>query len=163
MDHSASAGTKDLARIRHRRSCTPPRPPSALPEGRKTFQSGPFTGGSGSGNTFEYDALGRVRLIRHADNSTIEYTYAGTDVAIRDEDGRTTTQHWQAFGSPGGGRLASVTDAANRNWYYSYNALGSLTRVQGPDGPDRTWAYNTANQLRTATPPESGTATYAHP
>jgi hypothetical protein len=31
MDHSASAGTKDLARIRRRRPCTPPRFSSTLP------------------------------------------------------------------------------------------------------------------------------------
>ena len=30
MDHSASAGTKDLARLRRRRSCTPPRFSSTL-------------------------------------------------------------------------------------------------------------------------------------
>jgi hypothetical protein len=30
MDHAASAGTKDLARLRRRRSCTPPRFSSTL-------------------------------------------------------------------------------------------------------------------------------------
>src|SRR5712691_1108344 len=39
MDHSASAGTKDLARIRRRRPCTPPRFSSTLPVDRRLAET----------------------------------------------------------------------------------------------------------------------------
>ena len=129
-------------------------------EGRRTFQSAPFTGGTPGGNAFTYDALGRLTSIRHADNTTVTYSYSGTDVAVTDENGHTTTQHWETFGAPGNGRLASVRDAANQLWSYQYNALGSLTRVIAPEGPDRTWAYNGSNQVTSESQPESGTTTY---
>ncbi len=131
-------------------------------EGLKTFQSYPFTSGA-TGDAFTYDALGRVTSVTHADQSAVHYTYAGTDVAIEDENHHTTTQHWVAFGDPGDGRLAGLTDANGANWVYAYNALGSLTRVQGPEGPDRVWACDKhANHLASDTQPESGTTTYTY-
>ena len=39
MDHSASAATKDAARNRHRRSCTPPRFSSTLPRAIRASQA----------------------------------------------------------------------------------------------------------------------------
>jgi RHS repeat-associated protein len=131
-------------------------------EGFKTFQSYPVSGGSGGGDTFTYDALGRVTTISHADSSWISYAYAGTDVAITDENGRTTTQYWTAFGDPGDGRLVGLVDAKGASWSYTYNALGSLTSVHAPAGPDRVWAYDDKNRLVSDTQPESGTTTYTY-
>jgi RHS repeat-associated protein len=129
-------------------------------EGRKTYQSAPFTGSSHSGNHFEYDALGRVTVITHADDSDVTYSYSGTDVTITDENSHATTQHWQVFGSPGNGRLTSVTDPASQTWTYSYNVFGSLTRVQQSSAPDRVWTYDSNNRLTSETQPESGTTYY---
>ena len=131
-------------------------------EGFKTFQSHPFTGQSSGGDNFTYDPLGRVKTITHSDNSTVEYAYNGTSVSIKDENDHTTIQEWTVFGDPSDARLVKVTDAAGGQWSYSYNALGSLTRVHGPEGPDRIWQYNGANQLDSDTQPESGSTRYAY-
>ncbi len=137
-------------------------------EGRKTYESLPFTGTS-LGTHTAYDALGRVVSRTNADRSAMTLTYgAGGTVAIRDENGRTTTQTWNAFGDPDDHRLATVLDANGQTWTYSYNALGKLTHVSGPPGPngdsvDRSWQYDSGSPLlRSETQPESGTTTYGY-
>ncbi|HEX5069642.1 MAG TPA: hypothetical protein VFV78_05440, partial [Vicinamibacterales bacterium] len=131
--------------------------------GRKIFQSAPFTGSAAGGNAFSYDDLGRVTAVTHtADDSAVTYSYAGTDVTITDENNHSTTQHWQAFGAPGNGRLAGITDADEQEWAYTYNVFGSLTGVATPNGPDRSWTYNSDNQLESETQPESGTTSYTY-
>jgi RHS repeat-associated protein len=117
------------------------------------------------GDTIAYDALGRVRVVTHADNSTVTYTYEGVERRITDEEQHTTVERWDAFGSPGDARLAAVTvtDTAAKTWTYSYHPLGALAGVAQPDGPGRTWTYvpGTA-QLQQETHPESGTTSYAY-
>ena len=56
---------------------------------------------------------------------------------MTDELGRTTTQRWRAFGNPSESRLMSLRDADQNEWTYEYNALGSLTRLLGPEGMER--------------------------
>ena len=138
-------------------------------EGHKTFQSYPWVGSGGTaGTSFSYDYLGRPTRLTHADGKFVEYQYGPSNVSVFDENGHRTIQSFEAFGSPGNGRLASVQDPDNRVWEYSYNALGRLTRVNppedpgGPTRPDRTWSYNDKNQLTSETHPESGTTTYTY-
>ena len=131
-------------------------------EGRKTYQSYAFVGSGDTGDSFTYDALGRLSRIDHVGGSAVVYTYVGTVVTITDENGHSTIQSWQAFGDPGSARLASVVDADGKLWQYSYNVFGSLTRVDPPEGPARIWNYNSANQLEWDTQPESGTTTYQY-
>src|SRR5207244_180851 len=50
-------------------------------------------------------------------------------------------------------------------WRYTYNALGKLTSVSGPPGPEgepiqRTWHYNSKNLLDYEIQPESGRTNY---
>jgi YD repeat-containing protein len=86
--------------------------------GRRIFQSAPFTGSSGVGNNFEYDALGRMKKTIHADSSDIEYAYSGTNVTITDEKNRSVTQHYQVFGQPARGQLVGLTDADAQYWAF---------------------------------------------
>ena len=135
--------------------------------GLKRFQSYPFDQSEGSashGDTLEYDALGRIRRVTHPDQSRsfVQYLYHDGDVTMTDELGRTTTQRWRAFGNPSESRLLSLRDADQKEWTYEYNALGSLTRLLGPEGMERRWSYDGRNWLRSQTHPESGTTVYDH-
>jgi YD repeat-containing protein len=60
-------------------------------EGRKTFESYPFTGAE-IGTTIAYDALGRVRRRTQPDNSVVATAYGAGTVSITDEQGRTSVQ-----------------------------------------------------------------------
>jgi YD repeat-containing protein len=71
-------------------------------EGRQTFRSMPFTGESATGNSFTYDALGRVTVITHADDSFATFAYNDTDDHHR-RNQPATTQHWQTFAVGVGG------------------------------------------------------------
>ena len=138
-------------------------------EGRLMSRSYPFVGSSGPQETYAYDLLGRLTSVNLPEDGRVTYEYGsgGRDIAIHernfnDDAWRTTTQHWEAFGSPDDGRLASVVDADGETWSYSYNALGQLTRVGMPGGAERTWGYDARGFLSTETLPESGTTVYGH-
>ena len=135
--------------------------------GRPTYQSYPFYAGGVSvspniGTRTQYDGLGRPTRRTHPDNSFVGFQYMGVDATITDEEGRVTTQNWNAFGDPASGRLASVTDATLKTTSYEYNALGSLTRVTSPEGAARTWVYNDKNQLVSETHPENGIVLFTY-
>ncbi|MBP8274119.1 MAG: RHS repeat-associated core domain-containing protein, partial [Acidobacteria bacterium] len=137
-------------------------------EGRTTYQSLPFTGsGSGTGDSFAYDAQSRIETVTHADGTVTSYAYSGAKVTTTDEftDGvpdRVTEHTWQQTGSPDGGRLSSMKDADLQTWSYAYNALDAMTSVSEPGGSTRTWAYTTAGQLGSETHPASGTTSYTY-
>ena len=69
---------------------------------------------------------------------------------------------YRAFGHPDDVRLASVMDANQQQWTYSYDATGNLAQVVSPTGHTRTWIRNTSGLLTSETHPESGTVLY-HP
>jgi len=135
-------------------------------DGRKSYAGNPYRTTGNVGDTFTYDALARLKEVKHADNSTITYVYAGAaggdTVTITDEAAHATVQTWKAFGSPSDARLVSLTDAASKTWSYTYDALGTLTGVAQPGGPSRTWVYDGHHRLESETHPESGTTTYTY-
>ena len=116
--------------------------------GRRVYESYPYTTNN-IGSTYEFDALDRIRKRTNPGNTDVGYSYAnnlsqaGIDVSITNERSKTTVQTWKAFGDPGDARLARVHDANGSDWFYSYNAVGSLINVNGPGSADRTWAYFT--------------------
>jgi len=137
--------------------------------GRPVYEGYPFYAGSAgspsidTGTTTAFDALGRVVRRTHPDSSFQAFQHRGIDVTITDEIGRQTVQDRSAFGSPDDARLVAVTDADAKTTRYSYNALGSLTRVEGPGGtPVRSWAYNTRGELVSETHPEAGSVTFSY-
>jgi YD repeat-containing protein len=136
--------------------------------GRKSFQSYPFLGAAVRGDTFQYDALDRVKSVTHSGGAVVEYAYAhnatenANSVTITDENGQVTVQYWKAFGDPADARLVKLTDANEKHWLYGYNALGNLTLVDSPEGPDRIWSYNSKNWLFEETHPESGLTQYLY-
>ena len=115
------------------------------------------------GDSLEYDVLGRIKKITHADNTFVRYDYpAAGQVHITDENGHVTIQYWEAFGNPADARLDAVRDARNKLWQYNYNGLGSLEEVTAPDGTKRTWVYDAQNRLESETHPESGKTEYRY-
>lgn len=128
-------------------------------EGRKTFESYPFTG-TAVGTSFQYDGLARLIQSTNPDGSTVGRVYNGTTVTVTDEDGHPTTHVFRAFGDPDEVRLSSVTDPSGEVVTYGYNALGSLTSATQSGTSSRSWVYNTKNQLTSETHPESGTVIY---
>jgi YD repeat-containing protein len=90
-------------------------------------------------------------------------------VTVTNERDKQTFQNWSAFGDPEETRLVAVTDADNKTWSYSYNALGSLTAVVPPSGAGRSWTYYGSETggkpglLKTETHPESGLVTTPTP
>ena len=116
--------------------------------------------GSGPQTTFAYDTLGRVTRKEHPDGAAVTYVYDGLTASLTDEEGRVTTQVWEASGTPAGARLRAVADADGHTTSYSYNTFGSLTRVESPGGVVRTWTYDGQNRLTSQTQPEVGTITY---
>jgi YD repeat-containing protein len=115
---------------------------------------------------FHSDPWGRVSLTVNPDLSEVLTTYSsdstGLLTTIEDENHHATTQRRHATGNPDNARLVAVTDAAGGTTSYTYNALGSLTKVTSPEGVERTWTYNAENRLVSQTQPESGTVTYGY-
>lgn len=144
--------------------------------GRRSFESYAYIGTPNPipGRTYQFDPVGRVTQTSEPGNNggttTVQYTYSlGVDVAIKDENQRTTQQDWAAFGDPSDARLASVEDADNNTTSYTYNSLGSLKQVTPSSGPVRQWTYygsadsNGAHGLlKSETHPENGTVSYTY-
>ncbi|MGH9240431.1 MAG: hypothetical protein ACRD3G_20485 [Vicinamibacterales bacterium] len=132
-------------------------------EGRVTFEGYPFSAGSTEvGTHYQYDAFGRLVLRTNPDTTYASWTYNTStgSVTIRDENNRNTVQSWKAFGHPNDARLTRIVDADQKQWDYTYDTLGHLTRIDLPGGLSRTWTFNVQGLLATETQPETGTTTY---
>ena len=137
--------------------------------GRPVYAGYPFYSGTSgqpavdTGTTTSYDGLGRVVRRTHPDGPFQAFEHRGIDVTITDENSRRTLQNRSAYGSPDDDRLVALTDADSKTTLYSYNALGSLTRVEGPEGVAvRRWVYNSRGELASETQPEAGTLGYTY-
>jgi len=122
------------------------------------------------GDSFTYDALGRVTQVAHADNSTVSTDYSQfPSVTVTDETGRLRRDQTDALGRltmvwepDGSGNLSYETD-------YQYDTLDNLIHVdQKGNDPNpanwrtRTFSYDSLSRLLTASNPESGTIQYAY-
>jgi len=128
-------------------------------EGRVIYGGYPFTSAD-KGVTIDYDALGRVVRRTNPDGTHGDRLYNGGTVTVTDEEQHATVQTWQAFGDPDDARLATLVDADQKTWHYTYNGLGRLVGVTAPDGSQRAWTYNDKNRLESETHPESGGINY---
>jgi RHS repeat-associated protein len=122
------------------------------------------------GDSFTYDALGRVTRVTHSDGSHVDTDYSQFPVVTgTDEAGKRRRNQTDALG-----RLIAVWEPdANGNLSYEtdyqYDTLDNLVRVDQKGGdPDpanwrtRTFAYDSLSRLIQANNPESGTITYAY-
>ena len=137
-------------------------------DGRLQFESFPWGNGYPEvGVTRTYDSLGRLTREQGpgVPARTLSYgvvTGGGPQVTDTDPKGHTTISEYKAFGHPSDARLSALVDAKGTRWSYSYNALGTLTGVNTPDGKSRSWVYDSRNLLMDETHPESGLTHYEY-
>src|SRR6266568_3019584 len=159
--------------------------------GRAHFISYPYQGSSatsvpncatGVGDTFTYDALGRVTQVMHSDANTVLTTYTGRATQVQDE-GNSTRRVTRVSQVDGLGRLASVCEVTSATQLgssgtpagcgqdiastgflttYSYNPLGDLLSVTQNGLNQRLFNYDFLSRLTNATNPESGSITYTY-
>lgn len=93
-----------------------------------------LAGGDTGHRRLTYDALGRVlseALLRPGEvtYATTSFTYNGLQIAVTDPLLHTTTRHLAAWGP-----VLRVTDAANGQVNYQYDAFDQLTQATDPAG-----------------------------
>lgn len=111
-------------------------------------------------DTVFYDSHGRVTKVVHKDDSEIQYDYTGSNVVITDEELKTTTHHYKAFGNPDDKLLFAITDANQITTNYEYSLSGALTKATVGDGASKVFQYNSKHFLSSSNQPESGKITY---
>ncbi len=115
------------------------------------------------GDTFSYDAVGRVRWVQHADSSARLFSYPqGIDVAITDESGFGTYLARSGFSPDEPPRITEVTDGLSQRTRYTYDVAGRLRSVDplASTAGSRTFTYNQNGLLESERHPESGTTDY---
>ena len=118
--------------------------------------------------TYTYDGIGRTLSVQQPDGaSTTTYSYSGNQTTVTDPAGK-----WKTFTSDVLGNLTAVVEPDPSNppsgtltTTYTYdwmNHLATSTMTRGSTTQTRTFVYNDAGQLTSATNPENGTATYTY-
>lgn len=153
-------------------------------DGLPSFTSYPYQGSgfatakvtSGAGDSFAYDALGRITQLTHSDSTSIQYVQETRNTQITDEAGNS-----RIIKTDGLGRLANVCEITSTTLVgnsgtpancgldlpgsgflttYNYDVLNRLISVaQGGLNP-RTYNYDSLSRLLSSTDPESGTTCY---
>jgi RHS repeat-associated protein len=136
---------------------------------------------SGAGDTFAYDALGRLTQTTHSDSTAIITTYTGRAAQTTDEgngsskvsrivqqDSLGHSSVCEVYGGAallgsGGTPADCGLDIVGTGFLtsYSYDTLGNMTTViQG--GLPRAYAYDSLSRLTSETTPEAGTVSYSY-
>jgi len=153
--------------------------------GRKQYETYPYQGpgwgqpgtyhcpsdpATPAGDSFAYDALGRLTVVTHADGTIVSTDYSQfPKITASDEAGHARQSQSDVLG-----RLVKVwePDPATGTTFpsetdYQYDALDNLVHVQQQGGVSdssqwrtRTFQYDSLSRLLTATNPESGTICY---
>ncbi len=131
-----------------------------------------------AGDTYSYDALGRMLSIAHADGTSINYTYTGRATQVTDENNVTRISQVDGMG-----RLVSVCEVSNSTQQgvapvacgqdiaangflttYAYSTDSSKDQVttitQGAQ--TRTTVTDSLGRTVSVTEPERGTTTYSY-
>jgi RHS repeat-associated protein len=145
-------------------------PCACSPLGKLQKVSMPYpSGGSASAwTTYTYDGLGRTVSQQKPDGaSTTQYAYAGNQTTVTDPAGK-----WKTTTTDVSGNMTQVLepDPANQpggtvTTNYTYDWMGHVTQVSMPRGSTtqmRTFVYDNAGRLISATNPENGTVTYTY-
>ena len=130
--------------------------------------------------TYGYDALGRTTSVTKPDGSVVSTQYCNnpssaavsSSVLVTDEAG-----HWRRSESDGLGRLVEVDEpnsssatvnvcpgAGEPIWVttYSYDGLNDLTSVVQGGSRNRSFSYNSLQEMIQSNNPESGSINYAY-
>jgi RHS repeat-associated protein len=151
------------------------------------YQGNGFSQGkvcSGAGDTYSYDALGRVTQIAHSDGSTIAYTYNGPAMMATDENGVSRITQ-----SDGHGRITSVCEVSSATLQgvmpvscgtyfsgktgfitsYAYSSDANKNQVttvkqgaQTQGAQTRTFVTDSLGRTVSVTEPERGTTSYTY-
>ncbi len=138
---------------------------------------------AGTGDTMTYNALGQTTQVSHSDQSTVLTSYTGRATQVQDEGNGNGTHHVTRVSQVDGlGQLKSVCEVTNANQQgngtpsacnqdigatgyltnYNYDPLGNLLSVSQGTLNSRSFTYDFASRLLTATNPESGLITYVY-
>jgi YD repeat-containing protein len=142
------------------------RPCACSPLGKIGQVSQPYAPGATEyWTTYWYDGIGRPLTVQQPDGaSQSNYTYLGNTTMAYDP-----MWNWKLFTSDVSGNLTSVQEpnpaGATLTTSYTYDwmnhLIGSLM-TRGATTQTRTFVYNNAGQLTSATNPESGTVSYTY-
>ena len=125
--------------------------------GRTTSASDPD---SSSGQSYQYDALGRIVEIRNADGTTQAISYGAGSKTVRNERNYSTTYSYRAYGDPDKTFLMGVsTPDSSASVTYDRNTKDLITSAT-QSGWTRSYGYNSNGYLTSATHPETGTTTF---
>src|SRR5579885_1357416 len=152
--------------------------------GNVNFQSYSYQGNgwatakvcSGSGDTYSYDALGRVKTITHADGTSIQYNYNGRATKVTDENGVSRITQVDGLGRPtivceisssplqGDSPVSCGTDITGYTGYltnYSYDLANHKTTItQGAQ--TRVFQTDWLGRTIFTQEPERGTTSYTY-
>ena len=141
-------------------------PCACSPLGKIQRVSQPYNGsGTETWTTYWYDGIGRTLTTELPDGaSQNNYSYLGNTVTSYDP-----MWNWKTFTSNVSGNLVSVLEpnpaGGTFTTSYTYDWMNHLigsSMTRGTTTQTRTFVYNGAGQLTSATNPESGTVSYAY-
>ena len=145
-------------------------PCACSPLGKVQKVSMPYQPGAATINwtVYRYDGIGRTVAVTQPDGaSTTTYMYSGNQTTVTDPAGK-----WKTFTTDVQGNLTTVTEpdpssatGGTLTTSYTYDWMNHLTGVSMPRGgitQTRSFVYNDAGLLNSATNPESGTVTYTY-
>lgn len=136
---------------------------------------------SGAGDSFSYDALGRLTQVTHSDGSTQTTTYTGRASRITDE-GNGSYSVTRILQSDSLGRLTNVCEISGATLLgaggmpadcgldiadigfstsYGYDLLDNLTSIV-QSSASRSFVYDSLSRLTSETTPEAGSVSYTY-
>ena len=130
-----------------------------------------------AGNTFSYDALGRVLSVQHADGTTRSFTYTGRATRLVDENGVTRISQVDGLGRTtivceissnssmpnSGSPVACGTDIGGTGFTTTYAyTLATPTTTVTQGAQTRTFQTDWLGRTTSVTEPERGTTSYSY-
>ncbi|MDN2708806.1 hypothetical protein O0880_05145 [Janthinobacterium sp. SUN118] len=125
--------------------------------GRMIFDSHP---GASSGNSYQYDQLGRIVRLGNSDGTFESYSYAAGTNHVVDERGYKSSYKYRSYADHKEGLLMEVTaPEVSANIIIERNPNGLISSVS-QDGQKRSYTYDANNYLVSVINPETGTTIY---
>jgi RHS repeat-associated protein len=144
-------------------------PCACSPLGKVQKVSQPYApGGTPVWTVYSYDGIGRTLSLVQADGaSTTTYSYSGNQTTVTDPAG-----NWKQFTKDVLGNLITVLEPDPNNQpsgtlttSYTYDWMNHVTQVamtRAGTTQTRSFVYDSAGRLTSATNPENGTVTYTY-